>query len=245
MEPKAEIRKYLNDLCIEVVDEEIKKLLQYLELLYQGNKLFNLTGTKDKQQILIRHIFDSLGIFKFFRISGIEKSGRLEILDIGTGPGLPGIPVAVFLNNSEIFLMDSKGKAAAFLGGIIENLELSNCSVLMGRAEVIGHDKNYRERFDIVTARAVADVGILSEITIPFCKVGGRVVLYKSRKLSVELNKAEAKINMLGAKVEDIVEVKIPLLDEYRALLILKKEFPTLYKYPRKYDRMLKMPNIV
>ena len=134
--------------------------------------------------ILVRHIFDSLGIFQFFNIYGIDKNSSIKILDIGTGAGLPGIPIAIFLKNSEIYLLDSKNKITDFLACTTGNLQLLNTKILTGRAEQFANNKEYRDAFDIVTARAVANVSTLAELTIPFCKVGGRAVLYKSRKLT-------------------------------------------------------------
>ena len=241
MELNPALRANLKNLCINAGDKEINRLLQYLELLYAGNKELNLTGTKDKNLILVRHIFDSLGIFQFFNIYGIDINSSLKIIDVGTGAGLPGIPISVFLENSEIFLLDSKKKITDFLAGTAGKLQLLNTRVLPGRAEVLAQNKEYLNAFDIVTARAVAKVSLLAEITIPFCRVGGRAVLYKSRKLHEELNEAKPKIKAMGAKVEGIIDLQIPELDEYRALLILKKEFPTLYKNPGKYGKMLKI----
>ncbi len=241
MEINPDLKNTLKSLYISPGDEAINRLLLYLELLYNGNKELNLTGTRDKNMILVRHIFDSLGIFQFFNTCGIDKRSWLKIIDIGTGAGLPGIPIAIFLEQSDISLLDSKRKITDFLNDTVYRLQLLNTRILTARAEVLANDKEYCNAFDIVTARAVANVLTLAELTIPFCKVGGRAVLYKSRKLHEELITATQKIHALGAKVEDIVEVKIPLLDEYRALLILKKEIPTLYKYPGKYVKIFKI----
>lgn len=241
MEISLELKNILKSLCINADEKEIELLLLYLELLYNGNKELNLTGTKDKNTILVRHIFDSLGIFQFFDICGIDRSSRLKIIDIGTGAGLPGIPIAIFLKQSEISLLDSKRKITDFLASTACRLKLLNTKILAERAEILANDKKYGGAFDIVTARAVANVSTLAELTIPFCRVGGRAILYKSRKLHEEITAASQKIHALGAKVEDIIDVKIPLLDEYRALLILKKEFTTLYKYPGKYGKIFKM----
>ncbi|MBM3700055.1 MAG: 16S rRNA (guanine(527)-N(7))-methyltransferase RsmG [Actinobacteria bacterium] len=233
MKNNLSLRANLKKLCINACDKEINRLLQYLELLYAGNKELNLTGTKDKNQILIRHIFDSLGIFQYFNICSIDIKKNIKIIDVGTGAGLPGIPISLFLKNSEIFLLDSKKKIIDFLEGTAAKLQLLNTRVLSGRAESVAQNIEYFNSFDIVTARAVAKVSILAEITLPFCRVGGTVVLYKSRKLHEELDEAESKIKAMGAKVEGIIDLDIPELDEYRALLILKKEFTNLFKNPR------------
>ncbi|MBN1298711.1 MAG: 16S rRNA (guanine(527)-N(7))-methyltransferase RsmG [Actinobacteria bacterium] len=211
-------------------------------MLYEGNKHFNITGTKEKDPILTRHIIDSLGIFKYFESNGIDSKSTLRVLDVGTGGGLPGIPVSIFLRNSEFILLDAKGKTIDFLNSVISALGLSNASAIKGRAEIVAHEDIFRESFDIVTSRAMGHAGFLSEIMIPFCRIGGKAIIYKSRKLSEELKGLDKAMEKIGFVLESKTEIKIPFLKEYRVLLVLKKEFSTLYKYPRKYDKMLKMP---
>jgi 16S rRNA (guanine527-N7)-methyltransferase len=141
-----------------------------------------------------------------------------------------------------VYLLDSRKKTGNFLIRTLKELDIKNAEVIIGRAEILSHRESLREKFDLVVARAVANLGILSELTIPFCKIGGRIILYKSKKLKDELSAAEKTISILGGKVADIVRVEIPMLEEYRVLLIIKKEEITLYKYPRKYVRILKIP---
>ncbi|MBM3707165.1 MAG: 16S rRNA (guanine(527)-N(7))-methyltransferase RsmG [Actinobacteria bacterium] len=234
------LQNYLKYLNLRSDDACIKKVKSYLKLIYDNNSYLNLVGSKDINTILTRHFFDCLSVFEFFKEIQEAELKNSRILDVGTGAGLPGILLAIFLESSNIFLLDSRKKIKIFLSRALKELNIKNVKIILGRAETLSHNENLREKFNIVVARAVASVKILSEMTIPFCKVGGRVILYKSRKLKEELMAADKIIPDLGGKVVNLIEVKVPLLDEYRVLLIIKKQRSTLYKYPRKYVKILK-----
>jgi 16S rRNA (guanine527-N7)-methyltransferase len=233
------IENYIQSLGISTGEAEIEKLQMYLDILFEYNKNINLVGTKNRDEILIRHFFDCLSIFNFLNCPDNKTIKINTILDIGTGAGLPGILLAIFLKKSEIFLMDSKNKAITFLKIVTNALKLDNVFILSGRAEEFAHNNKYREKFDMVVSRALAKTSVLSELSIPFIKIGGRAVLYKSKNLAEELKFSGKTIIAMGSEIENIFEVKIPSLDEYRALLILKKVSPTIYKYPRKYGKIL------
>jgi 16S rRNA (guanine527-N7)-methyltransferase len=233
------IENYIPGLGISPDEGDIEKLQAYLDILFEYNKNINLVGTKDRDEILIRHFFDCLSIFNFLNCSGNKIIKINTILDVGTGAGLPGILLAIFLKKSEIYLMDSKNKAITFLKIVANTLKLDNTYFLSGRAEELAHDARYRENFDMVVSRALAKTSVLSELVIPYIKIGGRAVLYKSKNLAEELQFSGKTISAMGSEIENIVQVKIPYLDEYRALLILKKVSPTIYKYPRKYGKIL------
>jgi 16S rRNA (guanine527-N7)-methyltransferase len=233
------IENYILSLGISPDEGDIENLQAYLDILFEYNKSVNLVGTKNYDEILIRHFFDCLSIFNFLNHPDHKTIKTNTILDIGTGAGLPGILLAIFLKKSNIYLLDSKNKAITFLKIAINSLKLDNAYVLSGRAEELAHNTRYREKFDVVVSRALAKTSILSELSIPFIKIGGRAVLYKSKNLSEELQFSDKIISAVGSEVESIFEVKIPGLDEYRALLILKKVSATIYKYPRKYGKIL------
>ncbi len=233
------INNYILSLGISPNEGDIEKMHDYLDILIEYNKNINLVGTKNHDEILIRHFFDCLSIFNLLNCSGSKIIKTNRILDIGTGAGLPGILLAIFLKKSEIYLLDSKNKAITFLEKVKNTLKLDNIYVLSGRAEDLAHDTRYREKFDMVVSRALAKTSILAELAVPFIKIGGRAVLYKSKNLAEELQFSGKAISAMGSEIENILEVKIPCLDEYRALLILKKVSPTMYKYPRKYGKIL------
>jgi 16S rRNA (guanine527-N7)-methyltransferase len=233
------INNYILSLGICPDEGDIEKLNVYLDILFEYNKNINLVGTKNRNEILIRHFFDCLSIFNFLNCPDIKIIQISKLLDVGTGAGLPGILLSIFLKKSEIYLLDSKNKAITFLKKVVTDLKLDNAVVLSGRAEEIAHDTKYREKFDVVVSRALAKTTVLTELAVPFCKIGGRAILYKSKNLAEELRLSDKIISAMGAEIENILEVKIPGLDEYRALLILKKVSPTIYKYPRKYGKIL------
>jgi 16S rRNA (guanine527-N7)-methyltransferase len=233
------IENYILSLGIGPDEGDIAKMQAFLDILFEYNKNINLVGTKNRDEILIRHFFDCLSIFNFLNCADGNIIKIKTILDIGTGAGLPGILLAIFLKKSEIYLLDSKNKAITFIKIVINTLKLDNAYVLSGRAEELAHDTRYREKFDIVVSRALAKTSVLSELAIPFIKVGGRAILYKSKNLAEELQLSGKTISAMGSEIENIFEVKIPCLDEYRALLILKKVSQTICKYPRKYGKIL------
>lgn len=232
-------KNYILSLGIIPDEGDIEKMYDYLDILFEYNKNINLVGTKNRDEILVRHFFDCLSIFNFLNCSGSKIIKTNRILDIGTGAGLPGILLAIFLKKSEIYLLDSKNKAITFLEKVVNTLKLENTHILSGRAEELAHDTKYREKFDFVVSRALAKTSVLAELAMPFCNIGGRAVLYKSKNLVEELKFSGKTISAMGSEVENIFEVKIPCLDEYRALLILKKVSPIIYKYPRKYGKIL------
>lgn len=238
-----EIDKVLGDslrqLKIDFHENQIIVLKKYLDLVYETNKNINLLGTKDKNQILIRHVLDSLSLLKF---NNYFKQGNSRILDIGTGAGMPGIIIAIFLKGSKVYLLDKTLKKINFLKTAVRELNLENVEVLRGRAEEISRETMFRERFDIVLARAVAKFNILCEFAIPFCKINGKIIFYKSRKIFSEITSYKEAISKLGGAVEDLLEVKVPYLDDFRAFLVINKSLKTRDIYPRKYSRIKHQP---
>jgi len=222
-------------------EQSLDKIVRFLDIIHTRNNKFNLVGTAGKEQIFIRHFLDCLSIYNYIPGTGSMKNNRLKIIDVGSGAGLPGVLIGIINKESEITLLDSRRKTTNFLDHIVDELSLENIRVICGRAEQLSHIGDYREVFDIVIARAVARVNILCELLLPFCKIGGKAVMYKSRKIREELKEAERVITIMGAEVEEVCEVKIPYLNEYRALLVLNKSRQTEYKYPRKYARIIKM----
>jgi len=234
-----EIKKALQAMEIASGHREENRMMTFLDLITAWNLKTGITGTKEREEILKRHFFDCLSPYSFFHLLAGEKSSP-SLLDIGTGGGLPGILLAIFFEEFRVSLIDAKKKNTMFLEEVIKKLGLQNTTVISGRAEELAHENRYRENFDFVTARAVAVTSVLAELSLPFCKPGGRVVLYKSRKVFEEAKDATAVINNLGGQIEDIKEIRPPYLNEYRALLVIKKVSPSLYKYPRKYAKIIK-----
>ncbi len=245
MNDKKILTASLNEINLSFTEADVDKIEKYIDILLEHNKQSNLVGTKLKQDILIRHVIDSLSIFRYYNYFFAPFNGKnLKILDIGTGAGLPGILISIFLKDSCVYLLDKKSKAINFLKEAVHELNLTNICTIEGNAEDLGHDDKYRENFDIVLSRAVGKFNIVCELMLPLCKIGGKAVLYKSRKMHEEIEKYKDIIPILGGKIDKILEVKVPKLDEYRAFLSILKEKSTLYNYPRKYAKILKTPLI-
>jgi 16S rRNA (guanine527-N7)-methyltransferase len=245
MDNKNIIATSLSEINLNFTETDIDKIEKYIDILLEYNEQTNLVGTKLEQDIIIRHILDSLSIFEYSNYF-FESCSRenFKILDMGTGAGLPGILISIFLKDADIYLMDKKSKAIKFLKEVIYRLNLTNVYIIEGNAEYLGHDEKYRENFDIVLSRAFGKFNIACELMLPFCKSGGKVILYKSRKLREEIEEYKNIIPILGGRIANIFEVKVPNLDEYRAFLLILKETSTLYKYPRKYAKILRIPLI-
>ena len=241
LEHKKVLDKYLEKICINNDRGKTDKVFEYLELVYKKNKVINLIGTKEKEDIFIRHILDSLSIFNLKIFKGGELKGK-KIIDIGTGGGLPGILLAIFLPRSEIVLLDKSKKKTDFLREATEELKLKNILVITDRAEEFSRKASFREKFDIVIARAVTRFNILLELAIPFCTIHGKIIFYKSKKVFEEIKEHGEAISKLGGEFEEMYDIEVPNLEGFRTFLILKKDKRTLLKYPRNFAQIKENP---
>ncbi len=235
------IEDFLGKTGIRFGSGKIDKIFSYLELVYEKNRVINLIGTKEKEDIFIKHILDSLSIFDDKILNPGELEGK-RIIDIGTGAGLPGILLSIFLPKTKICLLDKSRKKTSFLKEATEALKLENIEIATGRAEEISRKAGYREKFDIVIARAVTKFNILLELAIPFCNINGKIIFYKSKKVFEEIKDHSGAISKLGGRVEGLYSVEVPNLEGFRAFLVLKKEKRTLLKYPRNFALIKKRP---
>lgn len=236
------LRESFTDLGISFSQDHIRILEKYLDLVYEYNMKFNLIGTKDKTGILIRHILDSVSILKYENIFFGNRNHEQKVLDLGTGAGLPGALLSIFLKNKTFYLLDKALKKINFLNMMVEELGLKNVRIIRGRAEEMGNETPYREAFDIVLSRAFANFNILSELTIPFCRINGKIIFYKSKKIFTELESNREVISKLGGKVDNLLEVEVPYLNEYRTFLVIKKVFKSPVIYPRTFNKIVKRP---
>lgn len=235
----------LVELGINFTSDQIGMLKRYLDIVFNYNKRVNLTGTKDKEGILKRHILDSLSLLKYKRElfdNCMMEGNRQKILDIGTGAGLPGIPLSIFLVDSIFYLLDDSLKKTSFLEMVIGELNIKNVKIIRGRAEELGAGSTYRESFDIVLARAVTNIKILNELSIPFCKINGKIIFYKSIKINVELEESMQSITKLGGKISNLLEVRVPFMDEQRFFLVVNKIKESPGIYPRSFNKIKKNP---
>jgi len=232
----------LKELGINFSKAQVILVEEYLNLVYEYNKKFNLVGTKDKEEILVRHILDSISILKYKKYLFCNTNNVEKILDVGTGAGLPGVPLSIFLTDKLFYLLDKTIKKINFLNLLVKELKLKNVRIIRGRAEELAKENLYRENFDIVLARAVAGFNILSELIIPFCRINGKIIFYKSKKVFIELSAHREVVSKLGGKVDNLLEVKVPYLDEYRSFLVINKMEKSQNIYPRNFKKIKKQP---
>ena len=226
--------KFLN---IKLNDFQIIQLFNYMNLLVEWNEKINLTAITNPDEIIIKHFIDSVTINEF-----IEKNSK--IIDIGTGAGFPGIPLKIVREDISITLMDSLNKRIVFLEEIIKKLDLKKVETVHARAEELGNNKLYRQKFDYATSRAVAPLNYLLEYMMPFVKVGGYCICMKGSNIEEELKEAESAIIKLGGKIENIWNFKLPETDIERNIISIKKIKDTPKQFPRKPGIPKKQPII-
>lgn len=222
---------------IELSDHQLEQFETYYEMLVEKNKVMNLTAITEKNEVIDKHFADSLALIK----SGVSLTGQ-KILDIGTGAGFPGIPLKIAFPELEIVLLDSLNKRIKFLNEVIEALGLEKITAIHGRAEDFAKQKEYREQFDYVVSRAVANLTVLSEYCLPYVKVGGCFMPYKSGEIDEELNNSKKAVQILGGKIEEVVKFQLPDTDIGRSFVKIKKNKNTAKKYPRKAGLPAKEP---
>ena len=216
-------------------EEQIQKFYKYMELLLEWNEKINLTAIVEPRDVILKHFVDSLTICK-------ELQKNKTLADIGTGAGFPGIPVKILRPDLDITLIDSLNKRVNFLTMVIEALKLEKIIALHGRIEDFGKNKKYREKFDYVTSRAVANLSTLSEYMIPLVKIGGKCICMKGSNIDEELKNAGKAIKTLGGKIEKVDTFCLPDTDMGRNIILIKKEKATPNKYPRKAGTPAKEP---
>ncbi len=205
-----------------------KKMAQYTIMLYDGLTRLRLTGEKNVEGIIWQQVYDSLIILNY-----LDFSPGLKVVDLGSGGGLPGVPLKICNPSIELFLMDSHRMKAAFLGEIIEKLSLEKTYVLCGRAEEYGQESGHREQYDLVVSKAVAEMAALVELSLPLLKVGGRAIFYKGPKGKSEASEAEKALRVCGGVIDR--EWSYELKDgETRLLYEIRKDYRTPLKYPRR-----------
>lgn len=241
--------KDLEELHIKLSEDQVDQFITYYELLTEWNSFMNLTAITDFDEVFKKHFIDSLSLIKaeedIFHITGKDlKKDALTVIDVGTGAGFPGIPLKIAFPNLEITLLDSLNKRIKFLNEVIEKLKLKGITAVHGRAEDFAGKENYRAGFDLALSRAVANMSTLSEYCIPFVKVKGLFIPYKSEKVSDELANANNALSILGGSIIDQVEYMLPESDYYRNLVIVEKKKDTPKKYPRKAGLPSKEPLI-
>lgn len=226
--------KEFNNVGIELSDKQMEQFMKYYELLVDWNSRMNLTAITEFEDVVTKHFIDSASIVK---VCDIDNQ---SIIDVGTGAGFPGVPIKILFSDTNVTLLDSLQKRVGFLNEVIKELGLDNICAVHGRAEDFARDKMYREQYDICVSRAVANLSTLSEFCIPFVKVGGSFVSYKSEKADEEIKESGEAIPKLGGKIENIL--KFDMKDNSRTLIVVSKENSTSDFFPRKAGVPLKKP---
>lgn len=227
------------ELNVMLTEHQLNQFYQYYELLVEWNKVMNLTAITEMEDVITKHFIDSISLIKLLK--NIDKEEK-SMIDVGTGAGFPGIPLKIAFPNLEIVLLDSLNKRLKFLDEVIIQLGLSNIRTVHGRAEDAGNNKEYREQFDYSVSRAVANIATLSEYCIPFVKVKGSFISYKSGKIDEELLAGKKAIHVLGGQLGQVERFQLIGTDADRALVEIKKVATTSKKFPRKAGTPSKEP---
>lgn len=221
---------------IELTTNQLAQFSTYYRLLVEWNEKMNLTSITQKSEVYLKHFYDSISAAFYTDFSD------QHICDVGAGAGFPSIPLKICFPDLKITIVDSLNKRITFLNELAEALKLENVAFVHDRAEIFGQNKEYRESFDVVTARAVARMSVLSELCLPLCKESGVFIAMKGSKASDELTDAQIAIKALGGKLEREETFELPGEEGLRSIIFIKKERKTPKKYPRKAGTPNKSP---
>lgn len=227
----------MEHISVKLNEKQEKQFEKFYEILIEWNKVMNLTAITEYDEVVEKHFVDSLSVEKAIDLNKIKT-----VIDIGTGAGFPGIPLKIAYPDLEITLLDSLNKRVKFLNAVIDELELKNITAIHGRAEDFAKQQQYREKYDLCVSRAVANLATLSEYSLPYVKVEGRFISYKSGNIDEELKKSEKAIKILGGNIENVIKFQLPGTDIGRSFVVVEKDKPTAKKYPRKAGLPSKEP---
>jgi len=237
---ESEIR-FINDLKeigLSIDEKQLEQFNSYYETLVEWNEFMNLTGITEYDEVLLKHFVDSLVLDP----KSLVKKEEINIIDVGTGAGFPGLPIKIAFPETKVVLLDSLNKRIKFLDEVIKRLNLKGIKTIHSRAEDGGRNKDLREKFDIAISRAVANLSSLAEYNLPYVKLGGYFVAMKSGEIDEEAANAKRAIKLLGGELERIEKFRLPNTDIDRSLVIIKKVKETSKKYPRKAGLPTKEP---
>ena len=217
-------------LGITLTSRQVEQFQAYYQLLREWNQRFNLTAIVDYQEVQIKHFLDSLTV----SLAMVTDGSGVRVMDVGSGAGLPGIPLKIAWPQIRLTLLESVGKKTVFLSHLVNALGLEDVEVITGRAEEVAHLSSYREKFDIAISRGVAGMATLSELCLPFCRIAGIFIAQKKGDINQEVIKAEKAIALMGGQLLQVKPVNLPDLADNRYLVVVKKISPTPTRYPRR-----------
>jgi 16S rRNA (guanine527-N7)-methyltransferase len=227
----------LREKGISLTDQQLKQFEQYYEILVEWNEKMNLTAITDKEEVYLKHFYDSITASFYF-----DFTKPFRLCDVGAGAGFPSIPLKIAFPHIQLTIVDSLNKRISFLNHLANELKLENVEFIHDRAETFGVNPTHREAYDVVTARAVARMSVLSELCLPLVKVGGHFIAMKALHANEELEKGKKAIVTFGGKIEEIFTFTLPIEESERTIVVVKKEKQTPKKYPRKPGTPGKLP---
>lgn len=229
--------KSSEDVGLQLSREQYDKFIDYMRLLQEWNEKINLTAIVEDEDVIKKHFIDSIKAFK-----REEFKNANTLIDVGTGAGFPGLPIAIMKEDIKVTLLDSLNKRINFLNTVVNKLGLSNVTTIHSRAEDGARNKDLREKFDIATSRAVANMSVLSELCLPYVKIGGNFIALKGPSVDQEINESLNAIKILGGELINICEVNIEETELKHNLVVVKKIKECSKVYPRKAGTITKNP---
>lgn len=230
-------QKILEKWEIPFSKEQQEQLITYYEMLVEKNKVMNLTAITEFEEVLDKHFLDSISLAQY-----VDLTKPVSVIDLGTGAGFPGMPLKIMFPDLKITLADSLNKRILFLDEVISELGLTDIQTVHARAEDLAHDPNYREQYDYCVSRAVANLSSLSEYCLPFVRIGGSFISYKSGEIEEELAAAKKAIFLLGGQFDRVIPFQLEGTDLNRSFVVIPKEKKTAKTYPRKSGMPTKKP---
>ena len=227
-------------LGLHLSPKQLEQFHIYYQELIDWNREMNLTSITGYEEVQVKHFLDSLTVT--LAVKSLSAGESFGVIDVGTGAGLPGIPLRILWPSIRLVLLEATAKKANFLHQLIAKLGLDSVEVVVGRAEEVAHNAQYREKFELVLSRAVAPLPTLAELTLPFCAVGGSFVAQKKGDIDKELDGASRAINMLGGNLREVKAVDLEEFGDKRCLVVIDKVKPTPPQYPRRPGIPAKRP---